>query len=50
MEDNDIFLIIKINYENDTYELKTNNKITLDILIQESLDYFKIDKEEEEFM
>ena len=50
MDDNNIYLIIKIEYDNDIYELKTDNKISYKQLIQQSLDYFKIDREEEEFI
>ena len=50
MESNNIIFIIQINYDNDIYELKTDNKIALEQLKKKSLDYFKIDKEDEKFM
>ena len=50
MKDNNIFFIIKIDYLNDTFEIKKEDRISYEELKQKCIKYFKIDKIEEKYL
>ena len=50
MEDNSIFLVIEVKYEEDVYEIKIEEAIKYEELVKRVIEHFNIDKDKKDFL